>query len=100
MRTPTACQSLADVRSEIDRIDAQIIALLRIRGDYVRAAARFKDSLASVAAPERQAAMLDVRRRWAEHEGLDADFVEKLYREIVAHFIAREMAEWRDRRSG
>ncbi len=95
MKTPTSCQSLDDVRGEIDRIDAQIIALLRQRADYVRTAAGFKSAKTAVAAPERQAAVLEARRAWARREGLDPDFIEKLYREIVAHFIAREMEHWK-----
>ncbi len=95
MKIPSACKSLSDVRAEIDRLDEQLIALLRQRADYVRSAARFKTSETHVAAPERQAAMLAARREWAQREGLDPDFVEKLYRMIVEHFIARELEHWK-----
>ena len=97
MKTPTDCHSIGDVRSAIDHVDEQIVALLGLRNDYVRAAARFKTSESAVAAPERQAAMLQVRRQWAEREGLDPDFVEKLYRDLVAYFIARELEHWNSR---
>ena len=40
MKTPTACHSLDDVRGEIDRIDLQIVALLRQRAEFVRTAGR------------------------------------------------------------
>jgi isochorismate pyruvate lyase len=95
MPDPDGCQSLAEVRSEIDRIDEQIIALLGRRAGYVHAAARFKTSEAAVAAPERQAAMLEERRRWATREGLDPDVIEKLYRDLVDYFIARELEHWK-----
>ena len=39
--------------------------------------------------------MLEARRGWARREGLDPDFVERLYREIVAYFISREMEHWK-----
>lgn len=97
MKTPTDCSSLGDVRSAIDHVDQQIVALLGMRADYVRAAARFKTSESAVAAPERQAAMLQVRREWAQREGLDPDFIEKLYRDLVAHFISRELEHWKSR---
>ena len=97
MKTPTDCTSLADVRGAIDHVDRQIIALLALRAEYVRAAARFKTSESDVAAPERQAAMLQARREWAQHEGLEPDFIEHLYREIVAYFIAREREHWNSR---
>jgi isochorismate pyruvate lyase len=95
MKTPTVCDSLPDVRQAIDQIDEQIIALLGLRADYVRAAARFKTSEAAVAAPERQAAMFEVRRGWAEREKLDPGFIEKLYRDVVSYFVAREMEHWK-----
>jgi isochorismate pyruvate lyase len=95
MKTPTDCNSLADVRSAIDHVDEQIVALLGLRADYVRAAARFKTSESSVAAPERQAAMLQARRGWAEREKLDPDFIEEIYRLLVGYFIAREREHWK-----
>jgi isochorismate pyruvate lyase len=95
MKTPTDCNSLAEVRSAIDHVDEQIVALLGMRADYVRSAARFKSSEADVAAPERLAAMLRVRRGWAEREKLDPDVIERLYRDLVAYFIDREMEYWK-----
>ena len=98
MKTPTDCNSLDEVRAAIDRVDEQIIALLGLRGDYVRAAARFKTSEQEVAAPERQAAMLEARRQWAVREGLDGGVIEKMYRDLIAHFIEREREHWRSPR--
>lgn len=48
----------------------------------------------SVRAPERFAAMLAQRRRWAEAVGLNADVIEKLYSDLVTHFIQEEMKRW------
>ena len=49
------CATLAQVRSNIDRIDRAIVALLAERGAYVKDAARFKRDSHQVAAPQRQA---------------------------------------------
>jgi isochorismate pyruvate lyase len=95
MKTPTDCTSLEDVRTAIDQVDRQILALLGLRADYVHAAARFKSSEAAVAAPERLAAMMRARREWAVAEGLDADVIEKIYRDLVEYFIAREREHWK-----
>jgi isochorismate pyruvate lyase len=92
--TPAECRSLEEVRSAIDSIDEQVIALLGRRAGFVQAAARFKTSEADVAAPERFAAMLKVRREWAEREGLSPDVIEKMYRDLVAYFIVREKEHW------
>jgi isochorismate pyruvate lyase len=39
--------------------------------------------------------MIAARRAWAEREGLDAEFVETLYRDLIAYFIRRDMEHWR-----
>jgi isochorismate pyruvate lyase len=88
-------RSIEEARAEIDRIDRRILALLGERAGYVHAAARFKATEAAVAAPERQAAMFGKRREWAKEEDLDPDFVERLYRELIAYFIEREREHWK-----
>ncbi len=99
MKAPEACESIEDVRGAIDDLDREILHLLGSRARYVAAAARFKTDGNSVRAPERQRAMLAGRRSWAEEEGLDPDFVEGLYRNIVSHFVGREMDDWREGRA-
>ena len=84
MKTPDQCENMADIRAEIDRLDRQVIALLGQRFAYVKAASKFKTSEAAVKAPDRFQSMLQQRRVWAEAEGLNADAIEALYREILA----------------
>ncbi len=95
MKTPDQCESLVDIRAEIDRLDRQVVALLGQRFAYVKAASKFKTSETTVRAPERLQAMLQQRRVWAEEEGLDADVIEKMYQDLVNHFIAEEMKHWK-----
>lgn len=85
---------MTDIRAEIDRLDRQIVALLGQRFEYVKAAAQFKSSAATVQAPERLQALLKQRRTWAEEEGLNPDAIEKMYRDLVSHFIEEEMKHW------
>jgi isochorismate pyruvate lyase len=94
MKTPDECENMLDVRAEIDQLDRQVIALLSQRFAYVKVAAKFKTSETSVKAPERFQAMLKQRRVWAEEEGLSADAIEKMYRDLVTHFIDEEMKHW------
>ncbi len=96
-KRPEECRTLAEIRTEVDRIDREIIRAIGERKHYVIAAAAFKTNPTEVAAPERFAAMLQVRRQWAEEEGLSPDLIEKLYREMVGHFIAEEQAHWEAR---
>ena len=89
------CKNMEDIRAEIDCLDHKIISLLGKRFQYVQAASKFKTSETSVRAPERFKAMLQQRRVWAEKEGLNPDAIEKLYSDLVNHFIAEEMKKWK-----
>ena len=97
MKRPEECVSLQEIRAEIDRIDQEVIAAFGQRFAYVKAAAKFKTSEATVKAPDRFAAMLQQRREWATEEGLNPDVIEKLYRDLVTHFIEEEMKQWRNK---
>ena len=92
---PASCKNMEDIRTEIDYLDHKIISLLGKRFQYVQAASKFKTSETSVRAPERFQAMLQQRRVWAEKEGLSPDAIEKLYSDLVNHFIAEEMKKWK-----
>ncbi|MGL6340929.1 MAG: isochorismate lyase [Waterburya sp.] len=99
MKTPDECENMLDIRAEIDRLDRQIIALLGQRFAYVKAASKFKTTQTSVKAPERFEAMLKQRRVWADEQGLNADVIEKMYRDLVNHFINEEMKHWQQSES-
>lgn len=92
--SPEDCSSMEDIRTEIDKMDREIIAILGKRFEYVKAAAKFKTSQTSVRAPERFNSMLAQRRVWASSEGLSPDAIEKMYRDLVNHFIKEEMSQW------
>lgn len=95
MKPPEECENMADIRAAIDQLDHQVVTLLGQRFAYVKAASQFKTSETTVKAPERFEALLKQRRVWAEEEGLNADAIEKMYRDLVTHFIAEEMKHWK-----
>lgn len=93
MKAPHECESLDDIRREIDIIDHEIIASIGRRFDYVKEVMRFKTTEADVRAPERYQAVLDQRRLWAQEAGLPPDVIEEIYRSLVDYFIDHEMEE-------
>jgi isochorismate pyruvate lyase len=92
---PHECEGMEDIRREIDLLDRAVIQLLGARFKYVLSASKFKTSATSVRAPERFSAMLAKRREWAEIEGLSPEVIEKLYTDLVNHFIEEEMKRWK-----
>lgn len=90
IRSPYECSCLEQVRREIDRIDRDIVYSLRLRAEYVEAAAKYKHTDDDVRADERVAQVLADRREWARSDGVSPELVERLYRLIVARGIAEE----------
>jgi len=82
--------SLDLVRSNIDRLDREIIALIAQRGAYVIQAARFKASDAEVEAPQRVEQVIAKVRTLATAAGLDPRVAEAAYRAMIAAFIEVE----------
>jgi isochorismate pyruvate lyase len=92
----TECENMSDIRAEIDGLDRQIVYLIGQRYAYVKAAAKFKTSETAVKAPQRFKSMLLTRREWAIEEGLNPDAIEKMYTDLVKHFIEEEMQHWKN----
>lgn len=93
---PQNCENMDDIRHEIDVMDKDIISILGKRFEYVKKAAKFKTSATSVKAPERFKAVLEQRRAWANDVGLSPDVIEKMYRDLINHFISEEMQHWQN----
>ncbi len=94
MHTAEQCESLVQVRAEIDRLDEQIVRLLAERGGYVLAAARFKNSVDEVPAPQRVEQVIAQVRALALQHGALPEVVERAYRTMIAAFIEAEQRHW------
>lgn len=85
--TPEECTTMSDIRTEIDVLDRGIISLIGQRSKYLEAADKFKTADVTVRSPEQIKTMLQQRREWANAEGVDPDIIEKIYTDLVNHFI-------------
>jgi len=90
-KAPADCHDMTDLRREIDRVDAALVALLGERSRYV-------DRVVEVKAAAGLPALITARveevaarvRGLAEQEKVDPDFIERLWRMMMDHFIAYE----------
>jgi isochorismate pyruvate lyase len=89
-----ACSSLADIRQNIDRLDATIVPLLCERLHFVTQAANFKPSVAGVVVPSRVEEIIRAVRAMAEKLGTRPETIEKVYRELIDAFTADEQRHW------
>lgn len=91
MKKPVDCTSLAELRTEIDRLDQKIVSLIGERFGYVKEVVKYKDRTAeSIEAQDRKVSMMRDRREWAEAEGLNPDVIEAMFGQLVEYFIGEE----------
>jgi len=86
----TCCQTLGEVRTNIDRIDRDILRLLAERGSYVHEAGRFKANPAAVDDKQRVEAIIARLRGLAGAMHVAPDVVEATYRAMIAAFTEEE----------
>jgi len=92
--TPSQCSTMAELRAEIDRIDARLVALLAERAAYIDRAAELKPALGLPARiDDRVEEVVGKVRARAIAEALDPDLAEALWRRLIDWSIAREEAK-------
>ncbi len=91
MRRPDECETMADIRREIDRVDRELVALFAERTRYIDRAAELKGPLQMPARiPSRVEEVVANVRAEASVHGLPPDLIEKLWRRLIDWSIARE----------
>jgi chorismate mutase len=86
----TCCETLAEVRANIDRIDHVIVRLLADRQSFVHEAGRFKANPDAVDDPVRVAQIIEKLRGVALQDHVSPDVVEATYRAMIAAFTVEE----------
>lgn len=93
MKFPADCVDMNDIRTEIDRLDRDLIALFAERTAYIDRAAEIKSDAALPARiTNRVEQVVQNVRAHAEAQGLPPDQFEKLWRDLIDWSIAREDA--------
>lgn len=91
VKLPHECETITEVRNEIDRIDKEIINLLSNRFSYVREVVKYKENTdTGIEATDRRRAVIDSRRKWAEDLQLSSDVIENIYNTLIDYFIVEE----------
>jgi isochorismate pyruvate lyase len=84
------CADMAEVRQSIDEIDRALVALLADRLHYIAEAARIKPKRDQVHDQERIDDVLAKVRQEAVRQGIDAELIAGVFRELVERSIAHE----------
>lgn len=84
MKPPKTCQSMDEVRAEIDRVDRGLVDLLAERWGYVDRMWEIKRSeAASANVPWRNREVIEKVRARAAPLGMPPEMVEALWRQII-----------------
>lgn len=77
-------RGMDELRTEIDAVDQQLVALLAKRKQLVAEVGETKASLGlPVYVPEREAAMISARRKQAKEAGVNPDLMEDVLRRVI-----------------
>ena len=88
------CNSIDEVRNNINNIDEQIVKLIAQRSEFVKQAAKFKKDSDDVKAPERVEEVINKVKDLAKSTGANEEVVENVYRSMINSFIKLEMKEF------
>ena len=95
------CNSIDEVRNNINNIDEQIVKLIAQRSEFVKQAAKFKKDSDDVKAPERVEEVINKVKDLAKSTSANEEILENVYRTMINSFIKAEMKEfeklkWKD----
>lgn len=88
------CNSIDEVRTNINNIDEQIVKLIAQRGEFVKQAAKFKKDNDDVKAPKRVDEVINKVKNIAKLNGANEDVIENVYKAMIDSFIKAEMKEF------
>ncbi|MFY2822333.1 chorismate mutase [Ruegeria sp. MALMAid1280] len=88
---PQDCQSMQELRAQIDTLDRQLIGMLVTRAGYIDRASQLKPGEGLPARiPERVEEVVQRVRTSSGELGMDPDLAEQLWRILIDWSIARE----------
>ncbi|MEE2691950.1 MAG: chorismate mutase [Pseudomonadota bacterium] len=100
VKPPKACQSMNEVRVEIDRVDRALVDLLAQRWGYVDRMWEFKRQHGAEAnVPWRNREVIEKIRSRAADMGLPAEMAEALWRQIIGWGIQYQDEKLRDQQT-
>ncbi len=94
LHTADRCQTMSEVRHEIDRIDRLLVRILAERQSYMDAAARIKGSRASVHDRARIEDVVSKVAAESQRQGLSRAIAEPVWRVLIDRCIAYEFASY------
>ncbi len=90
------CNSLEEVRKEIDKIDDKIVELIAARNAYIKQLAHFKNSVDEIKAKDRIDDIINRMRARAIELDLSPNLINDLYLRMIDAMVDTEVAEYKN----
>ena len=90
------CNTLEEVRTEIDMLDTKLVNLISERSHLIRQAAAFKDSVEEVKAEDRIEFILQRARHQAIELGINPNMISELFKIMIDEMVEMEISEFRN----
>jgi isochorismate pyruvate lyase len=90
------CNSLQEVRDEIDILDQKLIELISERSHLIHQAAAFKNSVDEVKAQDRIEDVMQRARNKAISLGINPNMISDLFKVMINEMVETEIAEFRN----
>jgi len=90
------CNSLEEVRTEIDILDDKLVELISERSHLIRQAVAFKDSVEDVKAEDRIDFIMQKVRKKAIELNINPNMISELFTVMINEMVETEIAEFRN----
>jgi len=90
------CDSLQEVRDEIDKIDMKLVDLISERSHLIRQAAAFKNSVDEVKAEDRIDDIMQRVRKRAIELNINPNMMSDLFTIMIDEMVETEISEFRN----
>lgn len=91
------CNTLEEVRTEIDKLDSKLVELISERSHLIRQAAAFKNSVDEVKAEDRIDFILQKARNQAIELGISPNMISDLFTIMINEMVETEISEFRNK---
>jgi isochorismate pyruvate lyase len=91
------CNSLEEIRTEIDKIDDKLVELISDRSHLIRQAAAFKNSVDEVKAEDRIEFILQKVRHSAIKADVSPNLISELFQMMIDEMVETEISEFRNK---
>ncbi|MFC7050756.1 chorismate mutase [Emcibacter nanhaiensis] len=90
VRAAKGCETMTELRREIDKLDQFIVEVLKFRLSFMERAAVLKETRNKVRDEDRIEAVVDNIKAKAVAVGLNVEFAETVYRHLIEQSIEHE----------